>query len=110
MLVRTDLRLVDQVVQAGHACLAAAWQFQPPPTPCHLVVLGVPSPQALEQACQRLDQAGIAYTAFAEPDRELGRTAVCTTPITGRERTVFRRYPLWSALSSDCTCQDSVAP
>lgn len=97
MLVRTDIPLADQVVQVGHACLEAAWRSGPPPEPCNLVVLALPSQAALQDALERLAAAGIAMVSFSEPDDDLGLTAACSAPISGRERAIFRRYRLWGA-------------
>ncbi len=97
VLVRADLPLADQLVQAGHACLEAGREFAPPGPPCHLVMLSVPSRAALHAALARLALAGIRSTLFHEPDRDLGTTAACTEPVSGPHRRLFRRYPLWQA-------------
>lgn len=97
VLVRSDIPAADQIVQVGHACLAAAWQFPPPPALCHLVVLSVPSQMALLSALDRLEANGIRYTLFVEPDDAMGATAACSAPIQGQARAVLRRYSLWRA-------------
>jgi hypothetical protein len=97
VLVRTDIPLADQIVQVGHACLEAGWQFAPPAVPCHLVVLAVLSEAHLHAAIAAAALAGIRCVVFHEPDDELGATAACSEPITGVARRVFRRLPLWSA-------------
>lgn len=88
--------MADQVVQVGHACLEAAWRFPAPPVPCALVVLAVPSREALLDARDRLERLGIACALFVEPDDGMGPTALCSAPLPGPERRAFRRYPLWT--------------
>jgi hypothetical protein len=88
--------LADQIVQVGHACLAAGWQFAPPATPCHLVVLGVVSEAHLYTVVADAALTGVRCAVFHEPDDGLGATAACSEPIAGAARHVFRRLPLWS--------------
>lgn len=45
-------------------------------------------------ACQIM---GIECVAFEEPDDDLGLTAICTEPITGEIRRLFRHIALWQA-------------
>lgn len=94
--MRQDIPLANQVVQVGHACLEAGWRFPAPAAPCNLVVLAVPDQRALLAVQDRLDAAAIAYVRFLEPDDDFGLTAVCTAPLSGAARRLFRRYPLWS--------------
>jgi hypothetical protein len=93
--------VADQMVQVGHACLEAGKRFDWPDEPCHLVVLAVPSKAHLLTAVAQLQLADIRYELFFEPDDDLGVTAVCTEPITGKLRQTFRRYPLWRETSSN---------
>jgi hypothetical protein len=41
--------------------------------------------------------AEVQCITFYEPDDGLGYTAACTEPITGLNRRLFRRIPLWRA-------------
>jgi hypothetical protein len=95
--VRTDIPLADQIVQVGHACLEAGWQFAPPAAPCHLVVLSVVSEAHLHTMVADAALAGVRCAVFHEPDDGLGATAACSEPIAGAARRVFRRLPLWIA-------------
>jgi len=88
--------LPDQIVQIGHACLAAGRRFQPDDT-CHLVVLTVRDQIELAQMIDRLAAINVRCAAFYEPDDDLGLTAICTEPISDQRRRFFRHYPLWSA-------------
>jgi hypothetical protein len=94
--------LADQMVQVGHACQNAGAQWGLPRVrPLHLVVLAAPDQMALEKACYRIGQKGIALLPFHEPDSAapggppLGLTAVASEPVDGARREAFRRYPLW---------------
>ena len=95
--MRTDIPLADQIVQVGHACLEAGWQFAQPAIPCHLIVLGVRSEAHLYAAVADAVLAGIRCAVFHELDDGLGATAACSEPIAGAARRGFRRLPLWSA-------------
>lgn len=94
-IVRTDIPLADQLVQVGHACLEAGNRFEQTVDPANLVLLGVPSQQKLYDAIARMEAAGIRCEVFYEPDDEMGHTAVCTEPVSGLQRRVFRRYRKW---------------
>jgi len=72
VLVRTDIPLADQIVQVGHACLEAGWQFAPPAAPCHLVVLGVVSEAHLHTVVGDAALTGVRCAVFHEPDDGLG--------------------------------------
>jgi hypothetical protein len=95
VLVRTDLPLAAQIVQASHACLEAGSRFPQPPTPSRLVVLAVDSEAALLAAVERGQTRGIHSYVFYEPDGVPGFTAACSEPISGRARRALNRYPLW---------------
>jgi hypothetical protein len=97
VLIRTDIPLADQIVQVGHTCLAAGWQFAQPAAPCHLVVLGVPTQARLLEQVAAAALAGIRCEVFTEPDDGLGATAACSEPVCGADRRCFRHLPLWQA-------------
>jgi hypothetical protein len=95
VLVRTDMPLADQMVQVGHACLAAGRQFEQPEQPCQLGLLSVSSEKQLQMVVEQAELRGVCCAIFDEPDDNLGWTAACTEPINGLSRRVFRRFPLW---------------
>ena len=81
------------MVQSSHACIEAAKSFlnndlEHP----HLVVLGVKGEQQLYNSARKLDNAGIRYRIFVEPDRDNEATAIATEPIFGEQRRLFRNY------------------
>lgn len=99
--MRTDIPLADQLVQVGHVCLEAGHQFTQPPEACHLALIGVPSQEALLGTVAQMAMAGIRCAVFYEPDDALGYTAVCTEPVTGDTRRLFKRFSLWKAPEGD---------
>ncbi len=90
--------MADQIVQAGQVCFEAGRKFSQPVTSPHLVLLTVASEQGLFDAMAHLDFANVEYACFYEPDDKMGYTAMCTTPISGTQRRLFRRWPLWREL------------
>ena len=80
-------------MEAGHRFAQPAEQ---PATPVNLVVLPVTSKEHLLDVLTRLRVTGIRYALFFEPDDQMGETAACTEPLTGKQRRVFRAFPLWS--------------
>ncbi|MCL4265029.1 MAG: hypothetical protein KJ069_17565 [Anaerolineae bacterium] len=94
--MRTDIPLADQLVQVGHVCIEAGNRFVQPQTPCHLALIGIPSKDALLDAVAQVEVAGVQCAIFYEPDAGLGYTAVCTEPITGDKRRLFKRFSLWT--------------
>ena len=101
MLVRADIPVAAQIVQAGHVCLEAGKRFTQPETPCNLVVLSVPSERHLQDAVAWIESAGIRSTVFYEPDNAMGYTAACTEPVSGPARRLFRRFRLWQLTPGD---------
>lgn len=89
--------LADQLVQVGHVCLEAGHQFAQPPAPCHMALIGVPSKEALLDAVAQMMMAGMRCAVFYEPDDAWGYTAVCTEPVIGDARRLFKRFSLWKA-------------
>jgi hypothetical protein len=60
-----------------------------------MVLIGLPDKAALEAVIQRMEERGICYEEFHEPDDDMGLTAVATQCLTGRIRNMFRGLPLW---------------
>lgn len=81
-------------MQVGHACLEAAAQFGSPPH-AHLVLCGVPDKAALYRVVQKLEAHQVPHAVFYEPDDDMGETALCTSPLEGTTRKLFRHLPLW---------------
>jgi len=100
--VRKDLPIADQLVQACHSAQDAGNLFsQPSNEPSHMAVLSVPNERSLLEAIDKIENSGVKMTVFFEPDSvddgdiPMGYTAAASTPVTGEQRRVFRKYPLW---------------
>ena len=81
----------QQAVQAIHAAIEAtrhslitAEQVHP-----HVVLCGVKNAQKLLGFSRKLEEAGIKYRAFYEPDIDNEITAIATEPISGEQRSLF---------------------
>jgi len=90
-----DIPLANQIVQVGHACLEAGFQFQKSKNSIHLIVVCVESESHLFAALERIKLQGIQFVAFHEPDGEMGFTAACTEPLSTTFRKEFRNFRLW---------------
>lgn len=80
ILVRKDLPHSVQVVQAAHAAMETGFVAPKPSEPVNFAVLGVKSEKHLLECAIKLDELGIGYEMFFEPDDERGYTALCTYP------------------------------
>jgi hypothetical protein len=101
VLVRRDLTLEQQAVQACHAAFEAGFQFGRPadaPSP-NLVFLGVRDREYLLEMQMRLEYAGIPIAVFTEEDDGVGETALATAPLVGVDRRYFRKLTKWEAVS-----------
>ena len=91
VLVRRDLSASQSAIQAIHASIEAtrhslitAEEVHP-----HVVLCGVKNIQKLIGYSQKLNQAGIRYRAFFEPDLNDEMTALATEPISDEHRQLF---------------------
>ncbi len=100
VIVRKDLSLEQQSVQAIHASIETArllgndkeekWEHP------HLVLCGVENENALKNTIQRLVKNNIPFSYFVEPDLNNEITAIATFPLRGEKRDVMSRYQLLS--------------
>ena len=99
VLVRQDISLEQQFVQAGHAALEAGFRFQKPlHDTASLIMLQVKDMPSLHAAAEELACNGIDYHMFFEPDfGPMGHSAIATRPQYGAERKHLRKYPLLRA-------------
>lgn len=99
-LIRRDIPLPQQLVQVGHAALEAGRTHYEPGEPiASFIVLEVPDKDALMAAARKLEHRGIEHSIFFEPDFGMGHSALASRPVRGKERSVFRRWPLWRDVS-----------
>lgn len=98
VLVREDISLEQQMVQACHAASEAGFAFPAPPVTSSLIVCTVPDRAALLAARERLARYGIRNEMFFEPSWEMGHSALATEPISQRkQRFAMNIYPLFRA-------------
>ncbi len=96
VLVRTDITLAQQLVQAAHAAAEAARRFyRHEHGTASLVVLAVSDGAALHRAHEQLLARGVEHEMFFEPDGAMGHSAIGTEPLCALRRRALRRYPLW---------------
>ena len=100
-MVRNDLPVHDQIVQACHACYESSLKYGTPDT--YLVLLQVRDQNELIQWSKICEDNDIQYHMFHEPDHAeevgefpMGFTALCTEPLFGKKRESFRNCELWS--------------
>ena len=96
VLVRQDLPLAQQAVQAIHAAMACVHEHGDLPPDTRLVLLAVPDQPSLLAWSSRLGERGIAHSLFEEPDHGIGPSALATPPAPLSQRRLLGRLPLWS--------------
>lgn len=100
VMVRKDLPMADQVVQVGHVCFDAGHYWGKDGV--HLILLQVKDENELLEWSYYLKDAEIKHTVFYEPDpaeeinnEPMGNTALCTEPLHGKRKDIFRNCPKW---------------
>lgn len=96
VLVRTDLSLAQQAVQAIHAAMTCVSEHGGLTDETRLVLLAIPDQQSLLDWSDKLGARGIAHSLFEEPDHGIGSSALATAPGLLSERRCLGRLPLWS--------------
>lgn len=103
VFVRRDLRHPQQIVQACHAAYEAGKLLISDPThldELHLVAISVSNESKLRKAAAHLDELGIRYRAFVEPDLNNEMTALATEPVPEDRCHLLRKYQCVK-----CQCQ-----
>lgn len=95
VLVRTDLSLAQQAVQACHAGMQAVARFGGLEPDTRLALLAIEGSEDLARWQRQLDNRGIPFTVFWEPDHNTGESALATPPLDERQGKAFARLPLW---------------
>ena len=94
-ITRRDLSLPQRCVQLGHSVFEASQEFSQLYTQHpNLIACDVRDEQRLQSVIRKLQKNNIKFVAFHEPDRDNELTAICTEPVTGEARRVFRDYQL----------------
>jgi hypothetical protein len=60
----------------------------------HMVLCAIDGEEELEKVGLYLEQHKVQYHAFYEPDYDTGFTAICTEPIYGEQRKLFKKFKL----------------
>lgn len=100
LFVRQDMRPEYQLVQTAHAALKMGHHLGDPdlhdvnPDQLYFTVIGVKDSYALVAVEHHLQQIGVKYSVFNEPDIGNEDTAIVTYPVLARERRSLLRYRL----------------
>lgn len=97
VLVRQDLSVEQQMVQAIHAAMAATANHGGLKTDTRLAVLAIKNQEQLLEWAGRLERQGIAFSMFEEPDHGIGPSALATAPGAYETFKALRRLPLWKS-------------
>lgn len=95
-MVREDLSITHQAIQAAHAAHEAGIRFGNPDDISSLVLCSVPNEEALRRAAAACSLKGIRNYLFEEDDFGDQATAFATEPISGEARKAFKKFPLWN--------------
>ena len=101
VVIRTDIRIEQQVVQAIHAGAEAGRSFyQPEHGIASLVLLAVPNLEGLLALRAKLGLKNVRTELFYEPDFNMGHSALATEPLGQGRRKYLRGLPLWKLESA----------
>lgn len=94
VIVRTDIPLADQIVQACHASQESGFAHTPmlEDPPVNIVLFQVENQMKLLDVASKLH---LTHKLFFEPDDQMGYTALATLPTKERKIKLFRRLKLW---------------
>lgn len=93
LFVRDDLSPSHQIVQTCHAVDAINMRHQSGDIN-HMVLCGAKHEEHLMSIAEHLDEHGIDYEMFNEPDMGNQYTAIATKPLRGAEREPLRVFKL----------------
>jgi hypothetical protein len=95
VLVRQDIPLSQQLVQAVHAAHEAGIYLSEESQTSSVVVCGVSNEQELLKSQARIESRGIRFVLFREPDMNDEATALASEPLNGTGKKAFANYKLW---------------
>ena len=94
--VRKDISYEQRIVQIGHACYEAGKIFQDNVGISNLILLSAEDGEDLINIANEIQEFGIDFFIFFEPDNDMEYSAICTRPvISTEEREFFRKWPLY---------------
>lgn len=100
VLVRRDLSLEQQLVQAVHAGMKAVNDHGQLCPDTRLAVLSVRDQAHLLACAGELHDAGIGFSIFEEPDYAMGASALATAPGPALRLRCLKKLPLFQTSSS----------
>ncbi len=102
VVVREDLTVPQQAVQACHAAIKASRSFLPETAILNspnLVVCTIRDEESLKEMLEMVHRSGINACSFQEEDLNGETTAFATELISGEKRRVFRKCRLMKGKS-----------
>ena len=99
VIVRTDLPLEQQTVQAIHAAMAATATHGGLSADTRLALLAAKGLRELQDIAGRLERDGVEFSCFEEPDHGIGFSALATAPGPFAKFRCLKRLPLWRAVA-----------
>lgn len=103
VLVRADIPLPQQAVQAIHAAMAATAAYGGLRGDTRLALLQVRDQDELLAYADRLADKGVAFALFDEPDYGMGASALATAPGPVAQGRCLSRLPLWAGQADSPT-------
>ena len=64
----------------------------------NLILFGAPNKESLRDVVCMLEERGIGYSTWNEPDHDMGFTSLITKPIEGHNREAFAGFALWKPI------------
>lgn len=96
VVIRTDLPIAQQIVQACHASSMAGHRFVGWKDDTRMALLAARDLETLASAADKLRGAGIDFHEFFEPDHGIGISALASAPIPWKVASrTLRNLPLW---------------
>lgn len=95
VIIRSDLTLEQQMVQAIHAAMAATAQHGGLTDHTRLALLCARNQQHLLDLAGALDDREQPFSLFHEPDHGIGYSALATAPGFHKDFKILHRLPLW---------------
>lgn len=96
ILIRKDLSLAQQGVQAVHAGMQAVHKHGGLKEDTRLVMLSVKNEEELLLWKNKTDFNGLSNELFFEPDYDMGWSALATAPINHKDGKMFKKLEKWS--------------
>lgn len=93
-IVRKDLSIPQQAVQAGHALIESIKTFKPTEEHPSVIICSVKNEKKLQDAISFLYDNGVKISVFKEPDIGNQMTALATEPLYGVNRKIMNKFQL----------------